>query len=180
MFGYNGKVLRVNLTEETFKVEPLDEVKAKKYIGSRGLGVKTYFDEVDPKIDPLAKENKLLIVGGPLTGAPMPTSGRFMVVTKSPLTGTIAISNSGGKWGAEFKHTGFDMIILEGKAKAPVYITIVDDKIEIKAADHIWGKLVQETTDILLKDADPKSKVLCIGPAGEKQIGRASCRERVS
>ncbi|MBU3181109.1 aldehyde ferredoxin oxidoreductase family protein [Clostridium psychrophilum] len=167
MFGYNGKVLRVNLTDETYKVEALDEAKAKKYIGSRGLGVKTYFDEVDPKIDPLSKENKLLIVGGPLTGAPMPTSGRFMVVTKAPLTGTIAISNSGGKWGAEFKYTGFDMIILEGKAKSPVYMSIVNDKIEFKSADHIWGKLVQETTDILLKESDPRSKVLCIGPAGE-------------
>lgn len=168
MFGYNGKVLRVNLTDETFKIEPLDEAKAKKFIGARGLGVKTYFDEVDPKIDPLAEENKLLIIGGPLTGAPMPTSGRFMVVTKSPLTGTIAISNSGGKWGAEFKNTGFDMIILEGKAKSPIYINMVDDKIEFRPADHVWGKVASETTEMLLKETDPKSKVMCIGPAGEK------------
>lgn len=168
MYGYNGKVLRVNLTDETFKVEQLDEAKAKKFIGSRGLGVKTYFDEVDPKIDPLAEDNKLLIVGGPLTGSPMPTSGRFMVVTKSPLTGTIAIANSGGKWGAEFKNTGFDMIILEGKAKSPIYINMVDDKIEFRPADHVWGKVVGETTELLAKETDPKSKVLCIGPAGEK------------
>lgn len=168
MFGYNGKVLRVNLTDETFKVEPLNEAIAKKFIGARGLGVKTYYDEVDPKIDPLSKENKLLIIGGPLTGSPMPTSGRFMVVTKAPLTGTIAISNSGGKWGAEFKKTPFDMIILEGKAKSPVYINIVDDKVEFKSAEHLWGKLAKETTDILNKEVDPKAKVMCIGPAGEK------------
>lgn len=168
MFGYNGKVLRVNLTDETFKVEPLNEAIAKKFIGARGLGVKTYYDEVDPKIDPLSKENKLLIIGGPLTGSPMPTSGRFMVVTKAPLTGTIAISNSGGKWGAEFKKTPFDMIILEGKAKSPVYINIVDEKVEFKSAEHLWGKLAKETTDILNKEVDPKAKVMCIGPAGEK------------
>jgi len=167
MYGYNGKVLRVNLTEQTFKVEPLDEAKAKKFIGSRGLGVKTFFEEVDPKVDPLSEENKLVIVAGPLTGSNMPTSGRFMVVTKSPLTGTIAISNSGGKWGAEFKNAGFDMIILEGKAKSPVYINMTDDKIEFRSADHIWGKLVEETTTELLNETDAKAKVLCIGPGGE-------------
>lgn len=168
MYGYNGKVLRIDLTNKTFKVEPLDEAKAKKFIGARGLGVKTYFDEVDPKIDPLAEENKLLIVGGPLTGSPMPTSGRFMVVTKSPLTGTIAIANSGGKWGAEFKNTGFDMIIVEGKSDSPVYVNVVDDKVEFRSAEHVWGKVVSETTEMLVKETDPKAKVLCIGPAGEK------------
>ena len=168
MYGYNGKVLRVNLTEQSYKIEPLDEAKAKKFIGARGLGVKTFYDEVNPKVDPLSEENKLLIIGGPLTGSPMPTSGRFMVVTKAPLTGTIAISNSGGKWGAEFKNTGFDMIILEGKAKSPIYINMVDDKIEFKPADHVWGKVASETTEILVKENDPKSKVMCIGPAGEK------------
>lgn len=168
MYGYNGKVLRVNLTNGTIKTEPLNEATAKKFIGARGLGVKTYYDEVDPKIDPLSEGNKLLIIGGPLTGAPMPTSGRFMVVTKAPLTGTIAISNSGGKWGAEFKNTGFDMIILEGKAKSPVYINIADDKIELRPADHVWGKVASETTEILNKETDPKAKVMCIGPAGEK------------
>ncbi|MDV3427271.1 MAG: aldehyde ferredoxin oxidoreductase family protein [Bacillota bacterium] len=168
MYGYNGKVLRVNLTDETYKVELLDEAKAKKFIGARGLGVKTFYDEVSPKVDPLSEENKLLIIGGPLTGSPMPTSGRFMVVTKAPLTGTIAISNSGGKWGAEFKNTGFDMIILEGKAKSPVYINMVDDKIEFRSADHVWGKTSLETTEMLLKETDPKAKVMCIAPAGEK------------
>ena len=168
MYGYNGKVLRVNLTEQSYKIEPLDEAKAKKFIGARGLGVKTFYDEVNPKVDPLSEENKLLIIGGPLTGSPMPTSGRFMVVTKAPLTGTIAISNSGGKWGAEFKNTGFDMIILEGKAKSPIYINMVDDKIEFKPADHVWGKVASETTAVLVKENDPKSKVMCIGPAGEK------------
>jgi len=168
MYGYNGKILRVNLTDKTFKVEALDENKAKKFIGCRGLGVKTLLEEIDPTIDALSPENKLIIVTGPLTGAPMPTGGRYMVVTKAPLTGTIGISNSGGKWGAEFKNTGFDMIILEGKSETPVYLNIVDDKIEFRDANHVWGKLALETTEILTKETNEKAKVMCIGPAGEK------------
>lgn len=168
MYGYNGKILRVNLTDKTYKIEALDENKAKKFIGARGLGVKTLLEEIDPKVDALSPENKLMIVTGPLTGAPMPTGGRYMVVTKAPLTGTIGISNSGGKWGAEFKNTGFDMIILEGKSETPVYLNIVDDKIEFRDAKHVWGKLALETTEILTKETDPKAKVMCIGPAGER------------
>lgn len=168
MYGYNGRVIRINLTDKSIKKEELDLEVAKKYIGARGLGVKTFMDEVDPKIDALSPENKLIIAGGPLTGAPVPTSGRFMVVTKSPLTGTIAISNSGGKWGAELKFAGYDMIILEGKAKDPVYINIVDDVITILEADEVWGKVASETTDILQDIHGDKAKVLCIGPAGEK------------
>ncbi|MGE5628959.1 MAG: aldehyde ferredoxin oxidoreductase family protein [Solirubrobacterales bacterium] len=168
MFGYNGTVLRVNLTENTIKKEALDLELAKKYIGARGLGVKTLIDEIDPKVDPLSPENKFIIAGGPLTGAPVPTSGRFMVVTKAPLTGTIGISNSGGKWGAEMKFAGYDMIIVEGKAEKPVYINIVDDVVEIKDAAEVWGKLTLDVTEKLKEIEGAKSKVLCIGPAGEK------------
>ncbi|MHC1720466.1 MAG: aldehyde ferredoxin oxidoreductase family protein [Clostridiaceae bacterium] len=168
MYGYNGRVIRINLTDRSIKKEELDLEVAKKYIGARGLGVKTFMDEVDPKVDALSPENKLIIAGGPLTGAPVPTSGRFMVVSKSPLTGTIAISNSGGKWGAELKFAGYDMVILEGKAKEPVYINIADDVITILEADEIWGKVTSETTDILQDIHGDKAKVLCIGPGGEK------------
>ncbi|GAA0732490.1 aldehyde ferredoxin oxidoreductase family protein [Clostridium oceanicum] len=168
MYGYNGKILRINLTNKKCTFEPLDEEKAKKYIGSRGLGVKTLLEEIDPKIDPLSTENKLVIVTGPITGAPMPTSGRYMVVTKAPLTGTIGISNSGGRWGTELKNAGYDMIIVEGKSEIPVYVNIEDEKIEIKEANHLWGKTSLDTTEALLSETDKKSKVLCIGPAGEK------------
>lgn len=168
MYGYNGKVLRINLTDRTYKLEKLDESIAKKFIGARGLGVKTLFDEVDPKVEPLSPENKFIIAAGPLTGTTMPTSGRYMVVTKAPLTGTIGIANSGGKWGAELKNAGYDMIIVEGKADSPVYVNIFDDKVEIRDAKHLWGKVSSETTEMLLDETDKKAKVLCIGPAGEK------------
>lgn len=134
MHGYNGKILRVNLSEKTVKFEPLDIKEAQKFIGGRGLGTKILMDEVDPGVDALSPENKLLFVTGPLTGTSTPTGGRYMVVTKSPLTGTVACSNSGGYWGAELKFAGYDAIIIEGKADTPVYINIVDDKVEIKDA----------------------------------------------
>jgi aldehyde:ferredoxin oxidoreductase len=168
MFGYTGKVLRVNLKDRSVKVEELNLGDAKKYIGGRGLGTKIFLDEVDPEVDALSPENKLLIITGPLTGAPVPTGGRYMAVTKSPLTGAIASSNSGGFWGAEFKMAGYDLLILEDRAESPVYINIEDDKVEVKDASHLWGKLVSETTEELLKVSPAKARVLTIGPGGEK------------
>lgn len=168
MYGYIGKILRVDLTNRSYAVEDLDEKVAKKFIGGRGLATKLYYDEVDPSIDPLSEENKMFIATGPLTGTPTPTGGRYMVVTKSPLTGTIASSNSGGYWGPELKFAGYDIIIVEGKADKPVYIMIEDDKVEIRDAAHLWGKVVSETTKILESETPEKSRVLTIGPGGEK------------
>lgn len=168
MHGYIGKVLRINLKQRSFQVEDLNLETAKKFIGGRGLGTKLFMDEVDPKVDALSPENKLLIVAGPLTGTTVPTGGRYMVVTKSPLSGTIASSNSGGHWGAELKAAGYDVIIIEDKADAPVYITIEDDKIEIKDASKLWGKLVTETTNEIKAEAPEKARILTIGPAGEQ------------
>lgn len=180
MFGYQGKILRVNLSTEECKVENLDIDLAKKFIGGRGLATKIFSDEVDPKIDAFDKDNKILFATGPLSGTPTPTGGRYMVITKSPLTGTIASSNSGGYWGAELKFAGFDIIIVEGKADKPKYISIEDDKIEIKDANHVWGKVVSETTNILQKENVDKSKVLTIGPAGEKLSKLAAVMNDVS
>ncbi|MFP4457790.1 MAG: aldehyde ferredoxin oxidoreductase family protein [Clostridia bacterium] len=168
MFGYTGKILRVNLTTGECKTESLDEKMAKKFIGGRGLGTKIFYDEVSPKVDALSEENKILFVTGPLTGTPTVTTARYMVVTKSPLSDTIASSNSGGYWGPELKFAGYDMIIVEGKADKPSYLMIEDDKVEIRDASHIWGKVVSETTNILEKEVPEKSRVLTIGPAGEK------------
>ncbi|HSH36642.1 aldehyde ferredoxin oxidoreductase family protein, partial [Schnuerera sp.] len=167
MSGYMGKILRVNLTNRTVKVEPLDLKVAQKYLGSRGLGVKIMLDEVPANVDPFSEENKIIIATGALTGAPVPTSGRYMIISKSPLTGTIAIANSGGYWGPKFKATGHDAIIFEGKADKPVYLYIEDDKIEIRDASHIWGKTVSEATEIIKEDYEGVN-ILSIGPAGEK------------
>ena len=168
MSGYCGKFLRIDLTAGNIKVETLNLDIAKKFIGGRGLGTYYIKTEVSAEVDALSPDNKVVIATGPLTGSKAPTSARYMVVTKSPLSGTIASSNSGGFWGAELKKAGFDLIILEGKASQPCYISIKDDKVEIKDAGKLWGKLVSETTDILLEEeADPKGRVMTIGPAGE-------------
>jgi len=164
--SYNGKILRVNLNDRTCKTEDLDLNLAKKFIGGRGLGTKLYMNEVSPTIDPLAPENKVVIATGPLTGTAVPTGCRYMVITKSPLTGMIASSNSGGKWGASLKYAGYDAIILEGKSDKPCYINIVDDKVEILDATSLWGT----TSEVCLKTLEKAHEgcsVLNIGPAGE-------------
>lgn len=169
MYGYRGTVLRINLSTGDIKKEALDKELAKQYLGGRGLAEKMFANEVDHKIEPFDVDNKLFIAAGPLSGVQtVPTGGRYMVITKSPLTGTIASSNSGGRWGAELKFAGYDMIIVEGKSEKPVYISIVDEEVTIKDAAHLWGKMTSETTEMLLKENDPKAKVLNIGPGGEK------------
>lgn len=168
MKGYTGTTLRVNLTNGSIVKEKTNIEEAVKFLGGRGYGTKILMDEIDPKIDALSEANKLIVATGPLTGTTTPTGGRYMIVTKSPLTDTVASSNSGGFWGAELKSAGYDYIIIEGKAERPVYLSIEDEKVEIKAADFLWGKLVSETTDALNKIHGDKTKVMTIGPAGEK------------
>jgi aldehyde:ferredoxin oxidoreductase len=180
MGGFTGKILRVNLTAGTTSVEPLDEAVARQYIGGRGLGTKLFVDEVDPQVDPFSPENKLIMATGPLTGTATPTGGRYMVVTKSPLTGTIASSNSGGYWGAELKLAGYDAVIFEGRSDKPVYLAIVDDQVELRDASDLWGKLTSETTHALEAVMPAKSRVLCIGPAGEKLSHIAAVMNDVS
>ena len=168
MYGYFGKLLRINLKEKTVKVETFDQSKGERFIGGRGLATKILTEEVNPQVDALSPENKLIFVTGPLTGTPTPTGGRYMVVAKSPLTGTVACSNSGGYWGAEFKSTGYDAVIFEEKAENPVYIYIEDGNVEIRDAAHIWGKNTTEATKALEAECGDKVRVCLIGPAGEK------------
>ncbi len=168
MAGYTGQFLRVNLSTGQVDEEELDLELARKFIGGRGLGSYLLTREIEPDIDALSPANKIIIATGPLTGSRAPTAGRYMVVTKSPLSGTVASSNSGGFWGAELKRAGYDLIIVEGKSDKPCYIHINDGTVEIRDAEKYWGKLVGETTDMLLEETgDPKARVLTIGPAGE-------------
>lgn len=170
MYGYLGKILRVDLTANTIKEESLSGEMVKKYIGGRGLGTKIYTDEVDAKIDAFSPENKLILLTGPLTGTFGTCAGRLMWITKAPLTGTIGCANSGGQFGPELKFAGYDGIIFEGQAEAPVYLYIKDGDYELRSAEELWGKTVYETTDALVDIADPDAKVCCIGPAGENKV----------
>ncbi|PZO19550.1 MAG: aldehyde ferredoxin oxidoreductase [Burkholderiales bacterium] len=169
--SWAGKILRVNLTAGTVKSEPLNTEWARAYIGSRGLGSKYLVSEVDPKVDPLAPENKIIWATGPLTGTMASTGGRYTVITKSPLTGAIACSNSGGYWGAELKMAGWDMIIFEGKSPTPVYLYINDDEVELRDASHLWGQSVWKTEEVLKSSLqDPLVRVSSIGKAGENGV----------
>lgn len=170
MYGWMGKIIRVNLTDGTIKTEPLDMQDAKLYMGGRGLGTKLYMNEVDPMVDPLSPENHLIFITGPLTSTLAACSGRYEVVSKAPLTDTIGACSSGGHFGPELKYAGYDGIIFEGKSEKPVYLYINDDILELRDAGHLWGKDVPATTNELVRETDEEFKIACIGPAGEKLV----------
>jgi aldehyde:ferredoxin oxidoreductase len=173
--GWQKRILRVNLTEGKAASEPLNMEWAHDYLGERGLATKYLYEAMDPKADPLGPDNVLIFATGPLTGTMASTSGRYAVVTKGPLTNAIACSNSGGKFGAELKFAGYDLLIIEGKSPAPVYLHIVDDEVEILPADEVWGTSVWNTEEHLkAKHQNPLLKVASIGEAGEKGV-RYAC-----
>ncbi len=169
--AWTRKILRVDLTNGTCKSEPLNMKWADEYLGSRGLGTKYLASEIDPKVDPLSPDNKLIMATGPLTGTMASTGGRYTVITKGPLTNAIACSNSGGYFGAELKMAGWDMIIFEGKSPKPVYLSISDDKAELKDASHLWGKTTWYTEEHIKKaHQDPQMRVSSIGRSGENLV----------
>ena len=179
MDGWVGKFLRIDLSSAKIDVEELDQDLARNFIGGRGLASKILYDEIDPAVDPLSPENKLIFATGPLTGTGAIAGGRYMVVTKSPLTGCIACSNSGGYFGPELKYAGYDMIIFEGKAESPVYLYINDDTVELRPAEALWGLTTHETEDAIRSQIGrpwkgEQFRIASIGPAGEK-LSRAAC-----
>ena len=166
--AWTKQILRVNLTNGDVSVEPLNMGWAQEYLGQRGLATRYFVAEVDPTVDALGPDNKMIMATGPLTGTMASTGGRYSVITKSPLTGTIACSNSGGFIGAALKNAGWDMIIFEGKAPSPVYLYVEDDKVEILPADDLWGKSVWEADELIhKKHQDPQIRISCVGRAAE-------------
>ncbi|HKI98034.1 MAG TPA: aldehyde ferredoxin oxidoreductase family protein [bacterium] len=165
------RLLRVNLTTGTLKEEPTNMDWAAKYLGQRGLGTKYLVNEVAPGVDAFAPENKLIVATGPLTGTNASTGGRWSVITKSPLTGCVACSNSGGFFGGELKNAGWDMIIFEGKSPKPVMLYINNDEAKLLPADEYWGKSVWITEPGIKQQlGDPNIKVASIGEAGENGV----------
>ena len=166
--AWQKKILRVNLAEGTCAAEPLNMEWAQQYLGQRGLASKYLAEEIDPEIDALSPDNKLIMATGPLTGTNASTAGRYSVITKSPLTGTIACSNSGGFFGMEMKNAGWDMVIFEGKSPNPVYLYIENDVAQLLPADDIWGKSVWATDEILhKKHHDPLMRIAAVGRSAE-------------
>jgi len=167
--GYAGKMGFVDLTTDEIKIETLDEGLARDFIGGQGIGARILFERQKKGVDPLGPESYLGFTTGPLTGTKVPTGGRYMAVCKSPLTGGWGDTNSGGYFGAELKAAGWDALFVTGAASSPKYITIFDDRIEIKDAAHLWGQDTIDTERSIQKDTgDKKIRIASIGPASEK------------
>ncbi len=167
--GYMGKILWVNLSTGEIKVETPDDSLYKDYIGGYGIGVKMLYDRMKPGADPLGPENILGLITGPLTGTPIPAGARYAAVGKSPLTGGWGDANSGGYFGPYLKFSGYDGVFFTGISKKPVYLLIDEGKAELKDASHLWGKSAYETEETLEAQYGKQSRVVCIGPAGEKK-----------
>ena len=175
MGGYAGEILRVDLTSDRITSEELDMGVAEKFLGGRGLGVKILYDELEPRIDPLGNENKIIFASGPLTGTNAPMGGRYEVITKSPLTGTICDAGCGGCLGSELKYAGWDAVVIEGKANSPIYLWINDAEVELRSANYFWGKTTSETRDGIRKEEGLEDiRVASIGPAGENLVKYAA------
>lgn len=173
--GYSGTILRINLTNGKVTKEKLRQDFAKMYLGGRGFNSRHLFDLVPKGIDPLSPENVFLISVGPLDGTMAPSSGRYTITTKSPLTGAIGDANSGGHFGPELKYAGYDSIIITGKAPKPSYIFIDDDTVEIRDAKNMWGKDTFETHKIIREEiGDDAVESIYIGQAGENLVKYAA------
>ena len=184
MFGWQGKILRIDLSRGTWRTEALPTYLMQEYIGGRGMSDRILFDEIDPRIDALSPENKLIFSTGPLTGSGAPSASRFMVSAKSPLSNCVSSPCCGGYFGSNLKYSGYDLLIFEGKSPEPVYVTILNDRVEILPAVHLWGKESYETEKMIREDMKARYNldnwalnsmgIANIGPAGENLV-RFAC-----
>jgi len=145
MYGFWGKILDVNLTARSVDVKWVDEVFFKKYLGGVGTATKILFDEVDPSTDPLSPDNAIVFAVGPFQGTTIPGSGRWIVASRSPLTGIWADSCAGGNWATVFNRTGYEALVVRGRSETPSYLWICNDKVEIRDATRMRGKTTSET-----------------------------------
>ncbi|MFH1122223.1 MAG: aldehyde ferredoxin oxidoreductase family protein [Pseudomonadota bacterium] len=174
LYGYAGKILRINLTEDKVSLEPTARY-AREWLGGSGLAQWIIYNEVRPGVEPGGPENRLIIGAGPLTGTLAPGASRVSADSKGPVTGGVASSNSDGHFSAELKFAGYDSLIFQGRASRPVYLWIHDDRVEVRDASHLWGKTTWETDDLIREElGDERIQVMCIGPAGEN-LARAAC-----
>jgi aldehyde:ferredoxin oxidoreductase len=174
-YGMSGKLLRINLTKEKISIDTIKSELWEKYLGGRGLGAYLLTKEVPPTTDAFSPKNKLIFMNGPLAGTSIPGNNKICVTFKSPLTKSYSYSLCGGHFGPELKYAGFDGIIIEGKAKEPMYLWIDDEHIELKAAHHIWGQLIPESEKQIRNELgdDKTIQIAVIGPAGEKLVNYA-------
>jgi len=175
VFGYNEQILRINLSTRKIRIEKPSEFFYRRYFGGRGVIAYYLLKELKPGIDPLGPRNILVFAPGIVTGAPIPGGGRNSVGAKSPLTGAYGEAEVGGFWGAELKHSGFDGIVIQGKAKSPVYLWIHDGEVEIQDAQHLWGLDIGDSQESIRKDVGERlARTAQIGKGGERMV-RFAC-----
>jgi len=172
--GYKNRVLRVNLSNGTFVEEALNEEAIHDFIGGRGFGIYSLYKEVGPETDPLGESNKMFFVTGAFTGTSAQAASRWMVYTKSPLTGCVGRSVSGGDFGAWLKFSGYDCLVVEGKSEKPCYLYITPTECQILDAVEVWGKGTKETQVKLAEKHGKNTRTACIGPAGENLVRYAA------
>ncbi len=174
MYGWTGRLLRIDLSRGKYVVQDIPVDTLKMFIGGRGLAVKILWDELPPGIDPFSPYNKLVIAAGPLSGLPAPSSGKLVIASKSPLTNGYGDGNIGTMASLHIRRAGYDAIVVEGRARKPVYLYIEDDKVEFRDARDLWGLDTFETEDKLLKEHGKDVGALVIGPAGENLVRYAT------
>jgi aldehyde:ferredoxin oxidoreductase len=171
MHGYQGQLLHIDLTAKTSRARELEEPRLRAFLGGIGLGTSLLYEFAPPGVDPLSPSNPLIFASAPLVGTGLTTTAKFAVVTKSPLTGFIADSLSSSFFALELKRTGFDAVVITGRAPAPVYIFIDDGKVEVRDGEKLWGKSAAETEASIRAELNNASvRVASIGQAGENQV----------
>ncbi|MFQ5819261.1 MAG: aldehyde ferredoxin oxidoreductase family protein [Candidatus Heimdallarchaeota archaeon] len=170
MYGYMGKILKIDLSRQKVAIKEFEEGFARTYLGGTGFGAKLLWDLTTGDTDPLAPENPLIFATGPTTGTVYPSSGRYVAIAKSPLTGCWGEAHCGGRWGPLFKAAGYDAAVILGRAPKPVYISIIDDEITFHSAEALWGSNVVEMTDHIKDNLGKEVEVNGIGPAGENLV----------
>lgn len=172
--AYAGKILRVNLSNGKITAEPTMKY-AKRFLGGRGINQWILYNEVKPGIWPFDPANRLIFGTGVLVGTPAPGACRYTVDSKNVYTGGVGSSNSGGHFGPELKFAGYDHVVIQGRSRKPCYLWIDDGKVEVKNAEHLWGKTTWETDDLIREElGDDDIQLADIGPAGENLV-RAAC-----
>jgi len=169
MFGYQGRILHIDLSSRTSRVEEFGEEFARKFLGGNGFAVKTLWDAVKPETDPLSPENVICIAVGPFTDTAVPSASRACIGTKSPLTGLFFDSTFGGSWPISLKRTGYDALVLHGKADSLTYLSITEEGAGFRDASNLAGKWISETCDTV-SESENGADVLAIGPAGENMV----------
>ncbi len=174
MFGWNGRLLRVNLSKRKIIIQEYEESFALDYVGGRGFAAKILWDEVPAGVDPLSPQNKLIFAAGPLTGIPGPSTGKLVVAAKSPLTGGYGDGNLGSLAAVHLRKAGYDALVVEGASKKPIYLYIEDKEVEVLSAEDLWGLDTFTVERKLRKTHGENLGVLCIGPAGENLVRYAT------